>query len=728
MLRKTTISFLSLLAAVSFFTSAGAGALELDDDWQLLAGADPLETTAAVVFRDEAAWRFGASLPAPRPEAGADPARPALVIGTVATSALVAAEHARAPFRLDPAAPESFHVRLAGNRLYAAGVTPKGAMNAAFRLLDRNRANMDGVDFSGAPNFHWRVGGNEQNQSPPPDWSHDDQARYYARHYMNVVWGEKKRPPLPLEARRKYGLGLMAEIRFPQGGAEARAWLEDPANRDAIFSLDPDKKRKNLWSDPRGLRVISPFAPAGRRWYLEQYKKLHRENPDLKILYNMFADYNILPETTDSFNTFSKKPYDRSTEDTIIEILKIAREAVGPDSGIVPRAWLWQSFWFQRKRELAFMERLAAEGFGFLYNESGDSDDWNFRLNNFDGIALKTRNGRTAHGDHYLSLVSAGGDCESVTPAIGLPLPRVAAHKLALLAGAGARDFVLWWSGCEGWTYQPNLEVVAELVWADRGEIARHASADFAAAIPLLARLAERDFGPDLAPGVVEYYKKFDAALVTTLPLYKKPAREAQGDPAENGLHIYNWYQRLGTYAKPHPFKGVFLEPVTAAAFADAGRFRQSVGWGANDYALANYKAVLLRLKAAQGDLARLAGAAPAGRPRERLQALFNWSQLAVLLWESQYHHMAGFALVNAPGVEKAGPAALRRALAPLTRESIRNTAAILALLPRFAPNMNLTESHTGVVENRGSRLKDAQKLQAKLDAMRAELEAGDKD
>ncbi|MDR0352865.1 MAG: hypothetical protein LBI02_05815 [Opitutaceae bacterium] len=717
---------LPCLLAVATLPHQDARALDIRDDWQLLTGSDPLETTAAGVFRDEAAWRFNASLPAPRPESAADPARPALVIGTVATSALVAAEHARAPFRLDPAGPESFHVRLAGSRLYAVGATPKGAMNAAFRLLDRNNKKVDGADFAGAPNFRWRVGGNEQNQSPPPDWTHDDQARYYARHYINVVWGEKKRPPLPLEARRKYGLGLMAEIRFPRGDAGTRAWMEDPASRDALFSIDPAKKRKNLWSDPKGLRLVSPFAPAGRRWYLEQYKNLYRENPDLKILYNMFADYNVLPEITDSFNTFSQKPYDRSIEDTILEVLKIAREAVGPDSGIVPRAWLWQSFWFQRKRELAFMERLQKEGFGFLYNESGDSDNWSFRLNNFDDVALKTRDGRPAHGGHYLSLVSAGGDCESVTPAIGLPLPRVAAHKLALLAGAGARDFVLWWSGCEGWTYQPNLEAVAELVWTDKDELARLASRDFDASAPLLARLAERDFGPDAAPGVLEYYKKFDAALVTTLPLYKKPAREAQGDPAENGLHIYNWYQRLGTYTKPHPFKGVFLEPVTAAAFADAKRFRQSVGWGANDYALANYKAVLLRLKVAQRDLARLAAAAPAGRPRERLQALFNWSQLAVLLWESQYHHMSGFALASALGGETAGPAALRRALAPLTRESIRNTEALLALLPAFAPNMNLTANHTAVVENRGSRDGDAQKLRAKLAAMKAELASGE--
>ncbi|HEY0947073.1 MAG TPA: hypothetical protein VGD81_17455 [Opitutaceae bacterium] len=720
MFKKTTARANAALLLATLIPAA-AHALELRDDWQVLVGTDPLETTAAEVFRDEAAWRFGVRVGAPQPEAAVDVARPALVIGTVTDSPLIAAEHARAPFHLDAAEPESFHVRLSGNRLFAVGASPKGAMNAAFRLLDRNRASVDKADFSGRPNFRWRVGNNETNQAPPPDWSLDDQARYSARHYINVVWGEKKRPPVPYDVRKKYGLGLMAETRFPQAGMEA--WTNDPANRDAVFSIDPAKKRPNLWIDPKGLRVVSPFAPAGRQWYLNLYQKLLRENPDLKVVYNMFSDYNVLPETTDSYNTFTREPYTHSTEDTIVEILKIAREAAGADSGIVPHAWLWQSFWNQRKRELAFMDRLRAEGFGVMYNEAGNSDDWIFRLNNYDDVALKTRNGRSAHGPNYLPIVSAGGTCESINPTIGIPLPRIAAHKLALLARAGGRDFILWWGGCEGWTYEPNIEVVAEMIWAEKEEFARHASESFDSAVPLLTRLVERDFGQDLAPGVLEYYRKFDAAIVTTLPLYKKPSREAQGDPAENGLHIYNWYQRLGTYTKPHPFKGVFLEPVTAAAFADTPRFKQSVGWGANDYAVANYEAVLGRLRDAQAALAGVLEKAPAGRPRERLLTMFNWNQLLTLLWEAQSHHMKGFALVQSLGGENADRDKVRRALAPVTGESIRNTEAILALLPAFAPNMNLLQSHSGVVANRGSVADETRNLQKKLAAMKAELE-----
>ncbi|MDR0352082.1 MAG: discoidin domain-containing protein [Opitutaceae bacterium] len=709
----------TIAAASCLLLCPAARALDLDGRWQLLTGGDELEQTAAGMFRDEAARRFGARLDAPRPESAADPARPALVIGTVADSSLIAAAHARAPFRLAPDSPESFHARLDGNRLYAVGATPKGAMNAAFRILDRNRANVDRLDFAGRPNFRWRAGGNECNQTPPPGWSHDDQARYYARHYINVVWGEKKRPPLPHDVRRKYGIGVMAEVRFPQNAS--REWLDDPANREAIFSIVPAQKRPNLWHDAEGLRVISPFAPAGRRWYLDQYKKLYKENPDLKILYDMFSDYNALPETTDSVNAFTGEPYAHSIEDTIVEILKIMREAVGQDSGIVPRAWLWQAFWFQRGRELRFMDRLAEEGFGLMYNEAGNNDNWVFSLDNFDDAAMKTRGGRIVHGGEYLSLVSAGGACESVNPVIGMPLPRIAAHKLALLARAGVRDFVLWWASCEGWTYQPNLEVIAELTWADEDEIARYASKDFNAVAPLLERLAARDFGPELAPGMVEYYKNFDAALVTGLPLYKKPNREAQGDPAENGLHIYNWYQRLGTYTEIL-FQGAFLEPVTAEALINTKRFENSCAWGANDYTLANYEAALARLRAAQAGLASLLASAKAGTPKDRMQQLYNWTQLAVLLWEAQYHHLKGLALINTLGGGKADPAAARRAIAPLTRESIRNTRAILALLPAFAPNMNLTEGHAGVIENRGSVLNETRSLRDKLTGMELEL------
>lgn len=680
-----------------FMMTVSAFPLELSGEWRLRTGIDPLEKTAGEMFIQEAAAKFGTDF------SGQQKSSPVVVIGTVKSCPAIAAEHEKRIFRFDPSKPESFHVVLRGRILYIVGATPKGAMNGAFRLLDRNRKDVDDVDFIGIPNFRYRVAGNECNQSPPPGWTLDDQARYYARHYINVVWGEKKRPPLPYDVRRKYGIGLMAEIRFPQGNMQ-NFW-NDPANREAIFGVT---KRPNLWVNPDGLKVISPFVPAGRDWYLSQYRKLLRENPDLRILYNMFSDYNILPDEK-SFNYFTREPYTHSLEDTIIEILKIMREAVGRDSDIVPRAWLWQAFWFQRQRELAFMQRLTESGFGVMYNEAGNSDNWFFRLNNFDDVALKE-----AGKSESLILVSAGGACESVNPVIGMPLPRVAAHKIALLKNAGAEDFVLWWGSGEGWTYQPNLEVIAEMIWTQNWK--PYTSKDFEDTLPILKKIALRDFGPELEAAVIHYWRKFDTALVSDLPLYRPHTTMAQGDPKKHGMHIYNWYQRLGTYTEPI-FKGVFSEPITPA-LADDTRFKL-LDWGADEYVIENYQSVISNLREVQREFAAVISAAPPGESRERMQQMHNWAQLAVLLWEAQCHHLQG--RLAAKAAVNSGD--MRRRLEPIVNESIRNTREILALLPHFAPNMNLTEQHEGVITNNGSIHKETEKLNRKLEAMQRYLE-----
>lgn len=685
------LKFPLLLITLSF---ASAFALELSGEWRLLPGSDPLEKTAAEMFAEEAAERFGT-----RPASGA--ALPALVIGTVETSPRIAAEHAKEPFRFDPSKPESFHAVLRGSTLHIAGATPKGAMNGAFRLLDRNRKNVDGLDLVGIPNFRYRAAGHKNNQSPPPEWSDDDQGKYYARHYINAVWGEKLQPQLPYEVRKKYGLKLMAELRIPCAATDT--WWNDPANSEAVF----------LRTEKDNRRVISPFAPAGRKWYLDNFGRLYRENPDLAVFYGIFGDYNAIPAER-SVNAATRAPFGHSREETIIEILKLMREAVGEKSGIVPRAWLWHAFYGRRTEELAFMRKLDSLGFGVMYNEAGNNDDWVIRLNNFDPAALESKDGRPVLGEDYISLVSAGGACESVNPVIGMPLPRVAAHKISLLADAGVNDFVLWWASAEGWTYQPNLEVIAELIW--RKDFKQFTSKQFDAALPLLREIAERDFGPGIAPKLLDYYRKFDAALVNDQPLYQPRREEAQGDPAKNGLHIYDWWQRLGIYTEPG-FGGPFPEPVTVPALSNAKRFK-NMNWGVNPYTIANYEAVLGKLKAVQEEFAGTVAALPAGKSRERLEAMYNWAQLYYLLLESQYLHLKGLYALRQIG-ENPDPAAARRAVAPVTGESIRNTQNLLAHLKKFAPNMNLTEGMGGAVNNRGSVAKETALLESKLVAMK---------
>src|SRR5690606_22903494 len=109
----------------------------------------------------------------------------------------------------------------------------------------------------------------------------------------------------------------------------------------------------------------------------------------------------------------------------------------------------------------------------------------------------------------------------------------------------------------------------------------------------------------------------------------------------EEGLRIYDWYQRMGTYTES-VFGGAFPVPLTPATLSNTERFRALYGWGAQPYTVANYKAVLEHLGAAQAQLATLRDSAQPGPVRERLASMHDWSELYRLLLTSQYHHLRG--------------------------------------------------------------------------------------
>jgi hypothetical protein len=690
----------SLFSPAVAATAADDDETSINQSWRILAGTAPLERTAAADTAVELHQRLGLALPV---VAGAKTLRgPSLIIGTIDTNPLIAAAHARAPFDLPGDDPERYHLALRDGSLYAVGATPKGAMNAAYRFLDRGTLRVDNINEALSPALRHRIAGHLMNQRPPPGWSEDDQARYYARHYINVVWGEKHGPPLSAAAREKYGLGLMAELRIPS--AVPKDWWDNRENAPAAYHLGstdkPEHKR----------RCVDPFDPAGRAWYLESYKNLIRDNPGLKIIYAIFGDYNYIPGP-DSIRISDGKKYTHTRAETMLEILHIMKEAIGARP-IVPRAWTWHGFYGRHDERRAFMRELPAHGYGAMYNEAGDDDCWVIKLDNFDADALAAGpDGQSAYGPDYLSLAAIGGACESVKPAIGLPLPRVAAYKIGRLAAAGVRDIALWWGSGEGWLYQSNLAILAELTWS--GDAARYGqSKDFAAAEPLLRRIAGRDFGPELAPKVVQFWKLYDEALVTDYPRYKKATPENYGDPARDGLRIYDWYQRHGVYAS-WPFGSALLKPITPE---DLAAFKYG-GWGANDFAIANFKAVLDKLAAAQDYLARVITDAPesASRARAQLATTAQWTKLFYLILESQWHHLRAVQIMRRH--QDAPPASppLRAALEPLARESIANTAALIRHAETFPKTFSIMAAHRDVHFGAADRDKDIAKIAVKL-------------
>jgi hypothetical protein len=701
--RLASIAAAAAAAAVSLVLSCWtAGAAEiagLGARPTIVAGGHELERTAAQDLKSALAARgIEAEGPVRAGESDAGAAGPAIIVGTAQTHPLVAREHAARPFAVDPARPEGYHMALRDGALYIVGSSPKGAMNGVFRYLARPSLDTAGLDEHAAPRFRLRAAGHKVNQSPPPGWSDEDQARFYASHFINLVWGEKHGPPMPYAARRKYGLGLMVEVRFPPRDA---AWMDDPSNASAVYRHNPGEPR----------RVISPFDPVGRKAYLDAYTELLAANPDTKVLYALFGDYSVIPNEK-SVRAGDGAPYGHSRVEGMREVLAILKEAIG-DRDVVPMAWMWHGFMGDPAGEGAFMGELAAAGDGILYNEAGNNDNWLIHADNFAKLALETGpDGKTIFGPNYMSLVSAGGACESVNPVIAMPLPRVAAHKLRRLADAGVQTFALWWGSGEGWAYQPNLEAAAEMIW-DPAAYDPVKGWDQ----PLFRTIAERDFGPAAAPRVLAFWKAFDDALVTTTKLYLPYGSPERPAPDADGLQIFDWYQRMGIFTET-VFSQEFAKPLTPSVLAGIKHTKGGKTWRTSAFADANYRAVLAKLDAADAILADLLAQDLPGEVRRRVADSWAWAELYRHLLASQHNYLRAITALHE--TQDVGPESeqTRALLEPVVRDEIGNLAAMMEHVRRFPPNFNIAQPHLGVARNQGDRDAEIAKLQAKRDAM----------
>jgi hypothetical protein len=421
--------------------TATAGGQTIDGSWTVIAGSDALSKTAAADLREILSREKGVTL------AGTGEGQPAIVIGTVEDNPAIAEAHAQKAFAVPEGSPEAYHMVMRDERLFVVGATPKGAMNGVFRLVDRPTLDVTGLDEAKKPVFRHRAGGHRINQSPPADWTDLDQARFQARHFINIVWGEKHGPSLPLEVRQAYGLGLMVEMKFPPFIGNTRDYMDEAKYASAVY----------YHKGSEGRRVLDPFDPVGREAYLQSYAELLAVNPDTKILYALFGDYSVIP-SPESRRVSDGQAYAHTRVETMQEILGIMREALRragiEDAEAV--AWLWHGFFGEPPgTEEKFMAWCRDNGYGILYNEAGNNDNWLIRRDNFNEAALRTgEDGKSMWGEDYYPLVSVGGACESVNPLIAMPLPYVAAHKLSRLVDAKVNNLVL--GQCGGVGLQPE--------------------------------------------------------------------------------------------------------------------------------------------------------------------------------------------------------------------------------------------------------------------------------
>ena len=611
-------------------------------DWLVAYGPDIVERTAAV---DVAAHLRADHLIVRTVAIGArttlPPATTTLVIGTPTDNPLTAAADRERSFRL-PAQPESYDSQArptGGHRtIYVAGRSAKGAMDGTFRLEQRvalNGLSAAGRHDAGTPAFTVRAGGDKQSQAPPPGWTEDQQASYYAHNYLNVVWGEKYGPDLSGPVLRKWGLKLATEVRLPPPGG-------------------PLEFRKT-WAGSR--RVVDPTTPAGRQAYRLAFTSALHDHPQTRILYTLFGDYSFAPKG------------DRNS----LAIARILKQAVA-GTGVEPMVWMWHLN--PDHGDLAFMDRLAGLGIGILYNEDGNGDDWATRRDNFNAVSLAAEDGRSRYGDGYSVLVSAGGSCESLDPAIGIPLPYVAASKIKRLHRSGVRNFFLWWGSSEGWVSSPNIAVIRELIWNPD-----------AAADTVIGQAARAEFG-DQANLAIRYWKLVDQTL--------------------EALPILSWYQRLGPFTNAQVYSGgKALTPLTPKALGDGAKFPGYDGWQASPKLATDWPRTVRRLDEAV-ELSRNLGPHD---PRFRQSRL--WLAVYARLLESQQHLAAALVVrEHFSGAELAGR------LRPIAEAEITNSRSLATDFRQLPRNANLYATSKQAYHGNTDRDHDLRRLQNKILAM----------
>lgn len=700
--QKQIVVFLCVILVITLLPVSNQVSAEtsvLDSSWTIVIGTDSLEATAGNDLKQFLQEKFQIAVSGPVEASQYSGSSKAIYIGTPLDHSVIQAEHQSNPFQIDMNNKESYYLayRTDGTHenLWITGAGAKGAMNGTFRFEDRQSLQLQGLNEQGAPAFANRIAGHLMVQAPPADWSEDDQASYYAHNYINVVWGEKYGPPISYQTRQKWGLGLALEVRLPP---VSDAWKNDSANASAVYWRDS-------WSGKR--KVVSPFDPVGRQAYLDAFEQAILDNPDTKILYSLFGDYSF---TTDESSTrvSDGSPCGCTHEDSIKEVMSIMKEAIG-SRDIVPAVWMWHLY--PDGGDEAFMEELRDLGYGIIYNEASNSDDWMYKRNNFNQLALKTdQNGKSKFGDDYMVLVSAGGTGESVDPVIGLPFPHVAAYKIRKLYDAGIENFLLWWGSGEGWSYSANMSVIREMIWNPQlFNPSLSQPFDPSNPDPLLEKVAVQDFGSSLASQVMEFWESFDDAVINGTP-----------SGATSGIQIFSWNQRLGVFTLPHVFGGGYPEPLIPSVLSNKDRFNIYYPWGIQQSTIDNFGLAVQQMDAALEKAWNLRMSVGDSDPE--LKQMHLSGALFKRIFASQYHMLQALQITEsyrgADGSIDESSTAWRADLEPIVMQEIENTLKTIDILKQLPANFTISGSSRDAFNNNGDRDKEIAMLQGKAASM----------
>ena len=614
------------------------------------------------------------------------------IIGTGESNSIIASLSWKGVLKISEKDPgkQGFHLKSIKENVYVAGVDPVGVIYGVFHLEDAISGwfpaealgqSLATLDMCRAPFFKERWG-EHYNQAPPLDYTDEEAARWYSRHYFShfntFVWLQGKRVFEP-ETLEKYGVQssiVQSEIRVA-----TQEWI---AEHPEVASLGG-------FHQPL---VLCFRTDLGRKKYAEWFRQKMAEKPWINRWTFQFADLNHI--CGKDCPRCGSDPFVMRVLEIVTYLNDIGKK-VNPDCKVICRTWGFAP------KEMLTAYTQAPKGIGFMQKEPHDNDvnllgreitpAWHPRhkyLKPYGDVYMQAGKLR---GEDFYPAVGMGDSDEVTCPVVGMQLPYIVGDKMRRLAELGMRNFYIWFGGCHPWVYSVNLEVMRELIFDPYQNVDA-----------LVGRIAERDFGPKARDQVIRTWKAIDRALAS-FPLISN--------------------QRYQFYCKQMS-KQYFL-PLRPDIVLEDPNLKQFNQLDLVRMAELNYAMMVARLDKAIDDAAKVVSLTE-GSAYQRARDQLVWLKLMTNIIKMDYNVFVRQTLLDDKlrnqGIAR-GTAEYRRKFEPLVREEMENASEAIDIIEEIPfDNFNISVYLENTYEiDEKSKERDLERIKRKIQLMQDYLD-----
>ena len=509
---NNTISIIGIIMALSIACTTGtkshsqvhgtysSQSLALNSSWKIVIGEKP-DTVEKTAARDlQHLLKESANLELQIITPSEFEGEQGIIIGTGKSNSLIASSSRNGSLIVSEHEPakEGFHLKTQDGNIYVAGFDSDGVLYGVYHLEDAIGGwypddalgqYLGSLDMLRVPFFKERWG-DHVSQMPPLDYTDEQLARWYSRHYLSHHgrWSvyTKRRRTAP-DILKKYGI---SEVGWEIVQAASQSWLAE----------HPEAASLGGFHNPL---IVCFRTKIGKQKYAEWLLQNIADSPGVDRWMFIFSDANYICGSP--CPRCGKDPFSERVLEIMTYMSEVAR-SVNPEIKVIA------NMWGISPEELRDVYKAHPEGIGFIQKEPHHLDinllvreltpPWHPLFDKIKPYKEVYLTGGNELGDDFYTITGIGDTGEVTCPVVGMQLPYVVAYKMQRLAKHNIRNFDVWWGGIHPWVYCVNHEVMREMIFDP-----------FQDADILINRIAERDFGPEARQQVIRTWKAIDLAV-----------------------------------------------------------------------------------------------------------------------------------------------------------------------------------------------------------------------